>query len=140
MKKPETIAYYRDKFFEGKSDEYKAKFDQKTVDQQYAAIMAWKSKAKDLGVATGELAKVTMANVLSHLKHAHKMLTNLPSLSAKESIKVQKILDSVKDTIDNFDRVKKTQLIAELQSQKEKLQKDSDNLSRKIEELQQELN
>lgn len=139
MKRPETIAYYRDKFLEGKSEEYKNNFDQKNIDQQYAAIMNWKRSAKNLGNATGDLAKVTISNVISHLKNAHKTLANLATLSPRESAKLQELIDSFRGTIDNFDRVKKEQLIAELQTQKEKLQKDSDSLSRKIEELQQQL-
>lgn len=139
QKKSDTIAYYRDMFLEGKSEEYRNKFDQKNESQQYSAIMNWKKNAKNLGQATGELAKVTLANVVAHLKNAHKSLANLSTLSPKESVKLQNLLDSFRDTIDNFDRVKKQQLIAELQSQKDRLQKDSEFLSRKIEELQGQL-
>ena len=70
MRKPksETVAEYRDQFLAGKSEEYKEKFNQKTLDQQYNAIANWKSSAKNLGSATKDLAKATASTVLSYLK------------------------------------------------------------------------
>ncbi|MCH5238016.1 MAG: hypothetical protein J1E95_09495 [Muribaculaceae bacterium] len=139
MKKSETIAVYREDFLSGKSEEYRNKFENKTESQQYQAIMNWKSNALKLGQATNDLAKVTMKNVIAHLKDAHKKLKNLPALSTAEQLKIQKLLDSVKDTIDNFDRVKKEQLLVKLQGEQEKLQRDKENLSSQIEKLRNEL-
>lgn len=139
LKKNETIAKFRDEFLAEKSDDYKSKFDQKNQEQQYIAIMNWKRKAKALSNATGDLAKVTMANVIAHLKNAHKSLANLTELSPNQAIKVQALLDNVKDTIDNFDRIKKQQLLATLQKKKESLVKEGDDLNRQIEALQNEL-
>ena len=139
MKKNETIAHYKNEFLAGKSDEYKQKFEEKDENKQYTAIMNWKRSAKKLGEATEELAKVTAGNVVTHLKNAHKMLTNVSGLSAKEAMKLQQMLDSFKDTINNFDRVKKAQLIETLKSQQAKLQKQGEDLSKQIEKLQQEL-
>ena len=137
--KSETIAEFRDEFLSGKSDEYKKKFDQKTLDQQYAAIANWKRNAMSLGEATKNLAKVTANTVISYLKDAHKKLQKLETLSPKEAEKIQQHLDHVKATIDNFDRVKKEQYLAYLKQEKEKLQKQGSDLDRQIEELQNQL-
>lgn len=140
MKKSETIAKFRDEFLAGKSAKYQEKFQTKNENQQYIAIMNWKRKAQALGEATGDLAKVTMGNVVGHLKKAHKHLTSMATLSPREAAKVQKLLDSVKETIDNFDRVKKEQLLAALKAEKNKLAKQGSDIDRQIEMLQSELN
>lgn len=141
MRKPisETIAENRDAFLEGKSEEYRNKFDQKNQHQQYVAISNWLRNARNLGSATKDLAKVTANTVMGYLKEAHKKLVKLENLSPKEASKIQSLLDNVKGAIDNFDRIKKQQLIDSLQSEKAKLQKQGDNIDRQIEELRNQL-
>lgn len=136
----ETIAEYRDEFLSSKSEDYKNKFNEKTLDQQYAAIANWKKNAKNLGMATKDLAKVTAATVMSYLKDAHKKLQKLETLTPKEAEKIVGLLDSVKGVVDNFDRIKKQQLIEVLKNEKEKLAKQNSDLDRQIEKLQNELN
>lgn len=138
--KTDTINELRDQFLAEKSDDYKNKFNQKTVDQQYAAIANWKRNAKNLGEATKDLAKVTAASVIAYLKDAHNKLTKLETLTPKEAQKIQNVIDSVKDSIDNFDKIKKKQLLKVLESQKKKLAEQNQNLDRQIQELQNELN
>lgn len=137
--KSETIAEYRDKFLSGKSEDYVNKFNQKNENQQYIAIANWKRQAKALGEATGDLAKVTMANVVTSLKEAQKHLVKMTELSPKQAAKVQSLLDSVRTTIDNFDIIKKQQLLAALQKEKEELAKKNNYLENQIEQLKQQL-
>lgn len=137
--KSETVAELRDQFLEGKSEEYKEKFNQKTLDQQYAAIANWKSSAKNLGNATKDLAKVTASTVVSYLKDAHKKLQKLETLSPKETEKIHKMLNTVKDTVENFTNLKKQQLIKELQDEKVRLAKQNEEIDRQIQSLQNEL-
>ena len=135
----ETIAEHRDEFLSTKSEDYKNKFYQKTENQQYAAIANWKRTAKNFGMATKDLAKVTATTVVSYLKDANKKLQKLENLSPKEAEKIQQLLDAVRNSIDNFDRMKKQQLIETLKLEKEKLAKQGNDLDRKIEELQSQL-
>lgn len=141
MRQPKsaTIAQYRDEFLANKSEDYKNNFWQKTEDQQYAAIANWKRNAKNLGGATKDLAKVTATTVLNYLKEAHRKLQKLDTLSPKEATKIQAVLDSVRGSIDNFDRMKKQQLLEALKSEKEKWAKQGSDLDREIEKLQNEL-
>lgn len=141
MRKPisETVAEWRDKFLADKSDDYKNKFNEKSIQQQYAAIAQWKKNLNNLGMATKNLAKVTATNVVNYLKDAHKKLQNLENLTPKEREKIVAVLDSVKDTLDNFDRKKKEQLLDAYRNQQQQLAKQGDELARKIEELQHQL-
>lgn len=139
QRKEDTIAQLRDEFLSGKSEDYREKFNKKTTEQQYVAIMNWKRSLKKLGDATGDLAKATIANVLNQLKEAHKSLTQLTVLSPKDAAKVHSLVDNFKGTIDNFEKVKKEQQIAALKTLQNKLKKQGANLEKKIAKLQQEL-
>lgn len=141
MRKPisETIAEYRDEFLAGKSEDYRNKFYSKNESQQYAAIQNWKRNAKNLGEATKDLAKVSASTVMGYLKDAHKKLVKLENLSPKESQKILGLVDDVKSAIDNFDKIKKQQLLETLKSEKEKLAKQNENIDRQIEALQNQL-
>lgn len=137
--KSETIAEFRDQFLEGKSDDYRNKFNEKNENQQYAAIANWKRNAKNLGVATKDLAKVTATSVVAYLKDAHKKLVKLEELTPKEAQKIVDMLDMVKGAVDNFDRIKKQQLLQVLKNEKDKLAQQGTELDRKIEDLQNQL-
>ena len=137
--KSETVAEFRDEFLAGKSEEYKEKFNQKSLDQQYSAIANWKNSAKNLGNATKDLAKVTASTVISYLKDAHKKLQKLETLSPKETEKIHNMLNTVKDTVENFTPLKKQQLIKELQDEKVRLAKQNEEIDRQIQSLQNEL-
>lgn len=137
--KSETIAEFRDEFLANKSEEYRNKFNEKNLDQQYAAIANWKRNAKNLGQATKDLAKVTAGTVVSYLKDAHKKLQKLETLTPKEAQKIVNALDAVRGSIDNFERMKKQQLLDVLKNEKVRLAKQGSDLDRQIEELQNEL-
>lgn len=141
MRKPksETVAENLQDFLAGKSEDYKNKFMEKSLEQQYIAIANWKRNAKKLGSATKDLAKVSAATVMSYLKEAHRKLVKLDTISPKESQKIQNLLDNVKSAIDNFDIIKKKQLLEALQSEKEKLAKQNENLELQIQKLQNEI-
>lgn len=137
--KSETIAALRDEFLNGKSEEYKQNFYQKSEDQQYAAIANWKRSVKELGSATKNLAKVTTATVVSHLKDAKKKIEKMSTLTPKDAEKLQNMLDSMKESIDNFARIKDMQLLNALKYKKEELAKENADLERQIQELESKL-
>lgn len=137
--KGDTVAEVREEFLSGKSESYVNKFNEKTLDQQYNAIANWKRNAKGLAVASKDLAKVTAATVAAYLKNAHKKLQKIETLTPREAAKLQELLDSFKGTIDNFDRMKKEQYLAYLKSEKDRLEREGQGLSKQIEDLQKEL-
>ena len=135
----ETVAENREAYLNGKSEDQVNKFNEKTLDQQYSAIMAWKNSAKKLGEATKEVAKVTGSTVLAYLNEVHKKLQKLETLTPKEAEKLMNKLETMKGSIDNFERIKKQQYLAYLQAQKEKLQKQGNDLDEQIQKVQNEL-
>ena len=137
--KSETVAENRDAFLAGKSENYIQKFNEKTLDQQYAAIANWKRNAKALVDSSKDVAKATASTVVTYLKDAHKKLQKLEQLSPKEAAKLQGMLDSFRSTIDNFDRIKKQQYLEYLKSERQRLEKQGEGLSKQIEDLQNEL-
>ena len=137
--KSDTIASYLDAFLSQKSEKYREKFLNKNEAQQYAAIMQWKSNAKKLGMATKNLAKVTTKDVVAHLKDAYKKLTSLDNLSPSDQVKLVGMIDKMKGAIDDFDRIKKRELLKNLQNEKEQLSKKGTQLDQEIEKLLNEL-
>lgn len=88
---------------------------------------------------TKKIVKETAAEVMKAFKAAHKKLQNMEGLTPKEQTKLIAILDSVKNTVDNFDRKKKEQLLSSLKKEQEQLDKHKVAIAKQIEDLQNEL-
>lgn len=136
MKKTETIALYIDEFLNGKSDEDRQQFYEKPVDKQYSTIMAWKRR-RDLSGNNANVSSV--AAMTETLRKVRKAIPALDSLTPKDADRLRAALNEIYYDIDNFDKIKKGQLLRELESEKEKIVKQTENLDRKIEALRQEL-
>lgn len=136
MKKTETIALYRDAFLEGKDEETRRKFDEKDINKQYSSIIAWRRRRN---ISSDDDEQPSAALALELLKKAKKVINDLDSLSPRDSEKLWDAANEVADDVNNFDRIKKSRLIKELESEKEKLQRQGENLERKIEALKQQL-
>ncbi len=137
MKKKETIALYLDDYFNGKSDEEKQSFYEKSIEKQYSAIMAWKRRRDMSGAASNPSS---VATILEALKKVKRAIPALDTLSPKDADKIRTALNEIYNDVDNFDKIKKGQLLRELESEKEKIERQTENLQRKIEALRQELN
>ena len=138
MKKSETVALHRDAYLLGKDEEAIKRFNEKELEKQYIAIMNWKRK-QNAAAGVSALSS-TVKDVLAHLKEAHKSLQKLETLSPKDSEKLHNAVEDFKQSIIDFEKIKKQQLIQELKSKKDKLYSEGQDLERKIEALQQELN
>lgn len=132
MKKSETVAMLRDAFLAGKDVEAIKKFDAKDLEKQYIAVMNWKRR-QNLTTNT------SVKDVINLLKKAHKSLAGLEALSPKDSQKLHAAIDDFKSSMENFEKLKKQQLINQLKSEKERLLSKGQSLDKKIEALQQEL-
>lgn len=89
---------------------------------------------------TKKLGQQAATEVVKYLKEAHKKLQKMETLTPKEQAKLVKLLDTVKDTVSNFDRKQKEQLLQSLKNQKESLLQQGNKLDQQIEKLQSELN
>lgn len=120
MKKSETIALYRDAFLEGKDEIDRRKFEEKTEDKQYAAIMAWKRRKSLSESAVDNSA----AGIIDVLKKARKNILSIQNLSAKDSEKIAKLAEALADDVKNFDLIKKGRRLRELKSQRSSLDRE----------------
>lgn len=136
MKKTETIALYIDEYLNGKSEEERQQFYEKPVDKQYSTIMAWKRR-RDLAGSNANVSSV--AAMTEALRKVKKAIPALDSLSPKDADRLRTALHEIYYDIDNFDKIKKGQLLRELESEKEKIIKQTESLDKKIEALRQEL-
>lgn len=136
MKKTDTIALYIDEYMSGKSDEDRNKFLEKPVDKQYAAIMAWKRRKEIAGASGSPASPAAMMEVLKKIK---KTIPELDNLSQKDADKLRSTLNEIIYDIDNFDKIKKAQLLRELENEKDRISRQGEDLDRKIEALRQEL-
>ncbi|MDE5714423.1 MAG: hypothetical protein K2I16_12500, partial [Muribaculaceae bacterium] len=127
---------YIDEYLNGKSDEERQQFYEKPVDKQYSTIMAWKRRRDLAGSNTNVSSVAAMTEALRKVK---KAIPSLDSLSPKDADRLRTALHEIYYDIDNFDKIKKGQLLRELESEKEKIVKQTESLDRKIEALRQEL-
>lgn len=82
----------------------------------------------------------SVATILEALKKVKRAIPALDTLSPKDADKIRTALNEIYNDVDNFDKIKKGQLLRELESEKEKIERQTENLQRKIEALRQELN
>lgn len=127
MKRSETIALYTEAFLEGKDDVARQKFEAKNDNQKYAAIMTWKRR-KALSSAS---EKPSAATVITSLKNIKKTIAELSDLPSKDSEKILALLDAIREDVNNFEYIKKGQLLKKLRNQRS-------SLDREIEQLENE--
>lgn len=136
MKKTETIALYIDDYLNGKSDDDRQRFHEKPVDKQYSTIMAWKRRRE---IANSNANLTNVSAMVETFKKIKKAIAELDTLSSKDAEKLHIAINEIICDIDNFDKIKKSQLLRELESEKERIARETENLERKIEALRQEL-
>ena len=134
-----TVAFYKNDFLSDKSPDYVAKFEEKDVNKQYVDIMNWKRKLKKQQILESGEPLYSVMNIYKLLKDANKEVEGLTNLSPKESEKALQLIEVLKDNIVNFDRIRKQHMLDDLLKQEEQLQKEGDNLRKKITDLQKEL-
>lgn len=128
MTKAENIALHRNAYLEGRTEEFIRKFDEKPEQQQYSAVMAWKNRCeKKQGPA-----KHSPASICELLKEAHKILLSLQDLSRKDAERISSFALRISDDSINFEIIKKDRRLKQLNSERERLDKE-------IRELEQSL-
>lgn len=128
MKKEETIALYLEDFLAGRSQEAREKFLAKDISKQYGSIMAWKHR----NTVAKPRVNVTAQSVLDSMRKIRKSLAAVESLSAKEISRLRESAQAFISDIDNFESLKKNQLLLQLENEQLKI-------ARQIESLRQEM-
>lgn len=122
--KSETIKAYLDEYLQGKSEEKREEFLSKDIDRQYSAIMAWKRR-RDI---KGETKGLNAADVIKHASSLADLIDMTESFSEKEMAKMHEAIDAAKERLNNFNRMKKSKELRELQRAQEELQRRIDSL------------
>lgn len=142
MKKTDTIAFYRDAYLNGKSDEEIRMFDEKGIDKQYGSIMAWKRRSRLAAESQGrkeEKEAVSVISIVALLRKVKTDIRSLERLNDTDREKLHEALEGAMDEVNNFDRYKMEKLIRELEDKRQEINKEEENLRRQIEELRQQL-
>lgn len=143
MKKSERIALYRDAYLKGKSEEECRRFDEKDVEKQYGAIMAWKRRkdeaARQYRRANATEEEATPRTIAAVLIRVKSDIHSLKSLSDEDRGMLYDALNGALDEVNNFDRYKKAELLQRLESQRDEIYRQGEDLNRQIDELRQQL-
>lgn len=137
--KEQTVEFYKSEYLSNRDDNFIKKFEQKTPEQQYIAIMNWRRYQRVTASKDSEENKASFSSFIKFLKNAETEILNLTTLSPKEAEKACELLDNIKTNVINFDKIQKQKLIDELIKQEENLQKESDSLKQKIADLKKEI-
>ena len=143
MKKTERIALLREEYLRGKSEEERRQFDEKDVDKQYGAIMAWKrrkneaqKKAKE---TVEEKEEATVSSIVAVLCKVKDDIHSLKALTDEDRGRLYDAFNAATDQVNNFDRYKKSELLQRLESERDEVFRHGESLNRRIDELRQQL-
>lgn len=143
MKKTERIALLRDEYLKGRSEEERRLFDEKDVDKQYGAIMAWKRRRQESSKKVKETAEekeeATVASIVAVLNKVRDDIHSLKSLTDEDRGRLYDAFNAATDQVNNFDRYKKSELLQRLESERDEVFRHGENLNRQIDELRQQL-
>lgn len=143
MKKTERIALLRDEYLRGKSDEERRMFDEKDVDKQYGAIMAWRRRkqesSKKVNETVEEKEEVSVSTIVAVLNKVKDEIHSLKSLTDEDRGRLYDALNAATDQVNNFDRYKKSELLQKLESERDEIFRKGESLNRRIDELRQQL-
>lgn len=129
MKREETVKVLAPEFLKGKSEAAVNKFMSKSIDKQYASLMAWKRRNSiEIG------STVTVADILKSLSRSRGNVVKLESLSDREAKKLLAELDNFKNTVDNFSKIQKERRLADMERERARIERDIEALRSEIAE------
>ena len=134
-----TVALYRDKMLAGKSEKFIEEFNAKDTNRQYQAIMNWRRNQRKQQTSNKDKSLHTFAYFVKIMREAEEVIENLTVLNIKDSEKALELVESVKSKITNFEKIKKQRILEDLMKEEELINKQGDNIRKKIADLKKEL-
>ncbi len=142
MKKTETIALYKESFLAGKPEEVRRRFEEKDMEKQYSSIIAWRRRQRKSTpeeheeTPQPELTPTSIISTLERIKAAIPEFDNIPHEDREAMLR---LTGEITSDIQNFDRIKKSQLLSRLETEQEEMNRQRESLQQRIDSLRQEL-
>lgn len=116
MAKIDTVNKYLEQFLADRKPEYREKFMARSVDNQYASIISWRRRMK-LKEETTNTSAASATGLVEGLRALRKKLADLPELTEKESVRLQKEIEAFKDTLLNHAEIRRQKTLDDLERQ-----------------------
>ncbi len=113
MKREDTIKLYAEDFLKGKSDKVREAFYAKSLDKQYASIMAWKKRVSEKGMPQ----TATIGDVMNHLRMSQNLLARLNDLTPRDKSKIEEAMARIRESIEDFEATKRQRAIDNLEAE-----------------------
>lgn len=121
----ETIRQYAEQYLEGRTEEQRREFYERPMARQYSNIMAWKRR-RERKNPTVEALEV--AAVLKHAQSLAEMIDMTETMTEAEMQAMHAAVDTAKETLNNYYRVRNTRELHLLKRQQEEIQRRIDQL------------
>lgn len=121
----ETIRQYAEQYLEGRTEEQRREFYERPMARQYSNIMAWKRR-RERKNPTVEALEV--AAVLKHAQSLAEMIDMTETMTEAEMQAMHAAVDTAKETLNNYYRVRNTRELQLLKRQQEEIQRRIDQL------------
>lgn len=121
----ETIRQYAEQYLEGRTEEQRREFYERPMARQYSNIMAWKRR-RERKNPTVEALEV--AAVLKHAQSLAEMIDMTDTMTEAEMQAMHAAVDTAKETLNNYYRVRNTRELQLLKRQQEEIQRRIDQL------------
>lgn len=121
----ETIRQYAEQYLEGRTEEQRREFYERPMARQYSNIMAWKRR-RERKNPTVEALEV--AAVLKHAQSLAEMIDMTDTMTEVEMQAMHAAVDTAKETLNNYYRVRNTRELQLLKRQQEEIQRRIDQL------------
>lgn len=134
-KREETIQRYLSEYLEGKSDEKRREFMERSLEKQYAAIMAWKYRREEKKGSrhknrNSRLQGLSAAEVIKHIKSLPDLIDMIENLQDADFDVMYAGLDAAREALHNYHSNRRAREIAALEMERDEIQRKIDALRR----------
>lgn len=123
-KKEDLIEAYTEEYLKGKSEERRLKFMGLPLDRKYGNIQAWRRREK----AKAAQKETSVAEINEALRCTILQIKNLKDMSGKESKRLLETIDTLRETIVEFEKIRREHRLNELMKERTRLEKEIENL------------
>lgn len=121
----ETIRQYAEQYLEGRTEEQRREFYERPMARQYSNIMAWKRRRERKNPT---IEALEVAAVLKHAQSLAEMIDMTETMTEAEMQAMHAAVDTAKETLNNYYRVRNTRELQLLKRQQEEIQRRIDQL------------